>query len=128
MVERLAEREEHARSNVAVDDAKRPERQEGDAVRAVESWGWLAASWLTSGKSDGSAEPGLAATMARAHEAGADRWMSSTRSDDPLERLDENPTYPGSSYESTRVVEFLWDDVVFSALRGRVASIGTSVR
>jgi hypothetical protein len=32
--------------------------------------------------------------------------------DDPLERLDENPTYPGFRYESTRVVEFLWDDVV----------------
>ena len=69
--------------------------------------------WLSSGTSDGSADPeDLAATLTRAHEAGADRVDVLDSEDEPLDRLDENPTYPGFRYESTRVIKFLWSDVV----------------
>ncbi len=36
--------------------------------------------------------------------------MDST--DHPLDRIDQNPVYPGFEFESVRTLKFLWDDVV----------------
>jgi hypothetical protein len=70
--------------------------------------------WLTAGAdANGSAEPeDVVATVEVARRAGAIRIDVVDSHDHALERIDENPSYPGFRFESARTVEFLWSDVV----------------
>jgi hypothetical protein len=87
-------------------------------------WGSEIGSWygdryaLTAQTIDGYADARqMAEAVEVARRAGADRLDVMDSSDDALERLGEAPRYDGFTFESARVVKFLWDDVVIRRYR-----------
>ncbi len=81
---------------------------------------WLEARHADAKTADELATPAdVAATVELARQMGAQRIDVLDTLDDPLERLDENPDYPGFRFETARTTNFLWLDVV---IRRYVAS------
>lgn len=87
-------------------------------------WGSEIGSWygdrnaLTARTIDGYADARqMAEAIEVARKTGADRLDVMDSRDDALERIDEAPRYAGFTFESARVVQFLWDDVVIRRYR-----------